>query len=414
MSTLTNWWLDFEEIYTNGTVLQASYGPFDYDINENISVNQLLFDINSKFIQRRGANEYPLYSIEARIFGGYYNNAEPQANFAIKYTISVLSRDSLAGRLSEYKISFRNGPHGFNVPVYANDAPVPRGEITIKSDMDTRAAVIPYSSHINTILDKPPVPPDFRIVPYSGVSNRLLLLLNSSTGEFDATPVLIKESDLESVVNQYVAQTNNPITIEDAQEKINNRTLKITYKNDDPIDRYEIFRTTTKPNSYADFALAEAPYQTVSGRITIDKRASGAHLIDDVRPNTKYYYCVRAIDVHNNFSNPTHVFEAELVDNEGQIYLILKTIYFEEKIESSQTKAGRRYIYIEPSLRNVAYNASIDPEQPSNQAPSNNILGPEGDADCWDKTLKIRVTSKKTGRKVDLNVTFKNTGVVTP
>jgi hypothetical protein len=119
-------------------------------------------------------------------------------------------------------------------------------------------------------------------------------------------------------------------------------------------------------------------------------------------------------DVHNNFSNPTHVFEAELVDNEGQIYLILKTIYFEEKLESSQTKAGRRYIYIEPSLRNVAYNASIDPEQSSNQAPSNNILGPEGDADCWDKTLKIRVTSKKTGRKVDLNVTFKNTGVVTP
>jgi hypothetical protein len=158
-------------------------------LSTNISVNQFLSDINSKFIQRRGANEYPLYSIEARVFGGYYNNLEPQDNFAIKYIISVLSRDSLAGRLSEYKISFRNGPHGFNVPVYANDAPVPR-----------RAVVIPYSSHINTILDKPPVPPDFRIVPYSGVSNRLLLLLNSSTGEFDATPVLIKESDLESVV----------------------------------------------------------------------------------------------------------------------------------------------------------------------------------------------------------------------
>ena len=71
------------------------------------------------------------------------------------------------GGLDKYKIAFRNGPHGSNTPVYINDAPVPRGEITIKSDMDTRAAVIPYSTHINTILDNPPVPPDFRIVPLS-------------------------------------------------------------------------------------------------------------------------------------------------------------------------------------------------------------------------------------------------------
>ena len=146
----------------------------------------------------------------------------------------------------------------------------------------------------------------------------------------------------------------------------------------------------------------------------MDKRASGAHLIDEVQPNTKYYYCVRAIDVHNNFSNPTHVFEAELVDNEGQVYLILKTIYFEETIERIETKAGRRYIYIEPSLRNVAYNASIEPDDAPSTLPDDNILGPGGDEACWDQTLKIRVTSKKTGKKVDLNVTFKNTGVITP
>ncbi|MEK9694842.1 MAG: hypothetical protein VW270_03700 [Candidatus Poseidoniales archaeon] len=416
MTTLTNWWLDFDEVFNDGTTLQTSYGPFEYDVNGEISVQQFLDDINAAFDERgRGRRiARPSYQISAQILGGYYNDDAPKNNFAVKYTITTLDDGDLNGGLSEYQIAFRNGPHGSNTPVYINDAPVPRGEITIKSDMDTRAAVIPYSTHINTILDNPPVPPDIRIVPFSGVGNRLLLLLNSSTGEFDATPVLIKDTDLEAVVNQYVAQTNEPISLVDAQEQINNRALKITYKNDDPIDRYEIFRTTTKPNSYADFASDGGDYKTASGRITMDKRASGAHLIDDVQPNTKYYYCVRAIDVHNNFSNPTHVFEAELVDNEGQVYLILKTIYFEETIERIETKTGRRYIYIEPSLRNVAYNASIGPNQSSGQAPSPNILGPDGDADCWDKTLKIRVTSKKTGKKVDLNVTFKNSGVVTP
>jgi len=432
----TKWYLDFEEVYSTTSfppiqIKNVSYGPFQYSDNETISVQDLLDDINEAFQDRYNhelpSKSGPLYEITAQIIGGYDDNYDPLNNFAVKYQIQCVEREGRPDTgdqllivtnpgplLTRFRVRFRTGPNGFTVPVYQNDEPVPRGEITLKSDMDTRAVVLPYSTHINTILDNPPVAPDFRIVPFSGVSNRLLLLLNSSTGEFDATPVLIKNSDLEAVANQYVAQTNEPISLVEAQEQINNRQLTITYKNDDPIDRYEIFRTTTKPNSYADFAASEAPYRVISGRIAMDKRASGAHLIDDVQSNTKYYYCVRAIDVHNNFSNPTHVFEAELVDNEGQVYLILKTIYFEETIERIETKTGRRYIYIEPSLRNVTYDTSISPDQASNQAPSSNILGPDGDADCWDKTLKIRVTSKKTGKKVDLNVTFKNSGVVTP
>ena len=429
MTTITNWYLDFEENYINpddgetyfGTY---SYGPFEYANNEIVSVADLLSDINDAFQERHAYQSLingtpPLYSITANVLGGYYDGPQdPKSDFTIKYEISCIGRTGLFNSsrlLTSFRVVFRTGPHGFYTPVYQNDEPVPRGIITIKSNMDTRAAVIPYSRHINTILDNPPVPPDIRIVPFSGVGNRLLLLLNSSTGEFDATPVLIKDTDLEAVVNQYVAQTNEPISLVDAQEQINNRELTITYKNDDPIDRYEIFRTTTKPNSYADFAAAQAPYRVISGRITMDKRASGAHLIDDIQPNTKYYYCVRAIDVHNNFSNPTHVFEAELVDNEGQVYLILKTIYFEETIERIETKAGRRYIYIEPSLRNITFNESIEnlPADPSQES-GDDMLGPGDEERCWNQTLKIRVTSKKTGKKVDLNVTFKNSGVVTP
>ncbi len=431
LTTTTEWYLDFEEEYLsiitdNSFSRSHSYGPFQYNDNEVISVQDLLNDINRAFGDRHYGDENgPLYEITAEILGGYYTTdgvrGQPQNNFAIKYEIrcaSITGNTPTPHTLTSFRVVFRRGPHGFNTPVNINEE-VPFGEITIRSDMDTRAVALPYSTHINAILDNPPVPPDFRIVPFSGVSNRLLLLLNSSTGEFDATPVIIKETDLEAVVNQYVAQTNEPISLVEAQEQINNKQLTINYKNDDPIDRYEIFRTTTKPNSYADFAADAVPYRVISGRITMDKRASGAHLIDEVQSNTKYYYCVRAIDVHNNFSNPTHVFEAELVDNEGQVYLILKTIYFEETIERIETKAGRRYIYIEPSLRNLSYAPdTADSEASSNDNPGSNKLnqteGDNIDADCWDKTLKIRVTSKKTGKKVDLNVTFKNSGVITP
>tara|TARA_B100000700_G_C14981976_1_gene826866 strand:+ start:91 stop:1389 length:1299 start_codon:yes stop_codon:yes gene_type:complete len=426
----TEWWFDMEEEYNDGTVVEFSFGPLQYNYDSVISVQQFVDDINNLFENTyRAANNpgeaYPLYYIYAKTLGGYYNDNRTKNNFNLRYYIQAVfheGQDVVYGGLNTFKIKFKTGPHGFEVADLQNAGIVPRGVATIKSDLDARAAVIPYSSHISTILDNPPVPPDFRIVPYSGVSNRLLLLLNSSTGEYTTTPVIIKETDRDAIINQYVAQGNTLATDVTLEELIENGKLRITYKNDDPIDRYEIFRTTTKPNSYTDFAVSGAPHKIISGRITIDKRASGAHLIDKVIPNTKYYYCVRAIDVHNNFSNPTHIFEAELVDNEGQVYLILKTIYLENITDQKiKTKSGRRYVYIEPSLRNLQYTTPISQTATTSTLPGNNILDQVTltdagniDADCWDKTLKIRVTSKKTGRKVDLNVTFKNTGVITP
>jgi hypothetical protein len=425
MVALTQWYLDFTEIYGNGNEGNYSYGPFEYAVENDVAVSQFVADINAQFDQRADNGPAPRYKIQAVLLGGYDDaGLLPLDNFSIRYSIRVMDRGPSGGGVQEYKIAFRNGPHGFDTPIVdlGDSGTIPRGELTIKSRPDTRLAEIPYSSHINVILDKPPVPPDFRIVPFNGVSNRLLLLLNSSTGEYLSAPVLIKETDLDAVMNQYVAQTGIPISADQARQQIEEGTLLLTYRNDDPIDRYEIFRTTTRPTSYTDFAIDEAPYKTVSGRITIDKRATGAHLIDSIAPNTKYYYCVRGIDVHNNFSNPTHVFEAEMVDNEGQIYLILKVIYFANNEKPKEVKEGRRYIYIEPSLRNLEYNVPIDPMALPSTLPGNNVLdqvtqddaGNNIDADCWDKTLKIRVTSKKTGKKVDLNVTFKNTGVITP
>ncbi len=428
----TEWWFDFEEEYNDGTVVEFSFGPLQYNYDSVISVQQFVADIQNLFDNTVraspgiGVGEYPDYTIIVQLVGGYYNTNQAKNNFAIKYRILATDngQNPIYGGLKSYRLKLADGPHGFNVATLQNSGALPRGEVTIKSDLDARAAVIPYSSHISTILDNPPVPPDFRIVPYSGVSNRLLLSLNSSTGEHTTVPVIIKETDRDAIANQYVAQGGTLLT-EDVtlEELIEGGKLRITYKNDDPIDRYEIFRTTTKPNSYKDFALNDAPYRIVSGKITLNKRASGAHLIDEVLPNTKYYYCVRAIDVHNNFSNPTHIFEAELVDNEGQSYLILKTIYLESIIDRNiKTKTGRRYIYIEPSLRNLQYLGAVNEAATTSTLPGNNVLdqvlqdeaGNNIDADCWDKTLKIRVTSKKTGKKVDLNVTFKNTGVITP
>ena len=107
-----------------------------------------------------------------------------------------------------------------------------------------------------------------------------------------------------------------------------------------------------------------------------------------------------------------------MVDNKGQMFMRQKIFSFKPK-KLDYKKAGRRYLAIEPRYEQMVYDQAA--EQPGNvalnQAPSSDILGTSAVRDVssvWGKKFKVRVTSKKTGRKIDLNVAFKNTGVVIP
>ena len=118
---------------------------------------------------------------------------------------------------------------------------------------------------------------------------------------------------------------------------------------------------------------------------------------------------------HNgNISNPTHIFELEMIDNAGQIFLRQEIFTF-ESAKPKYTTEGRRFIYIEPSLQQLALEDTASAGTPNvNNPPNSSILGGPSISKVWGETFKIRVRSTKTGRKLDLNITFKNTGIVNP
>jgi len=349
--------------------------------------------------------------------------ADEVSSFAIEYNLKQhpdvpYNAPPSWGTLVEFTLELRDGLHGYEtIPDHASDTPY--GDVYIENYPSTEGVVLDYSSHLATVLDRPPVPPNIKIVPFVGVSNKVLLLLNSNTGEYLARPVVILDSDADAIANQYVSLTGTPINPADVREEIHNpaSALKLQYKTDDPISKYEVFRLTTKPTSYEDFNTTLNPYDIVSGEVTMRKKSSAAFLIDDIEPNTKYYYCARAVDVHNNFSNPTHVFEVEMADNDGQVYLILKTILFDAP-DADTIKTGKKFIYIEPSARNMdipsmpVSDSSVD--DIPNTAPAPLFGALDGGNACWGKTFKVRLTSKKSNKKIDLNILFKNTGVLNP
>ena len=410
----TNWYLDIEEKWSSATNQVYTAGPFMY--SSNMTLEEFMDDVNDALAQVNStrASGQPQYEMTVQIFAPTRANLNTLNNFMIRY--NILQTDSVNysswGSFQGFRIAFRDGPHGYRSPWF-DEGDTPRGNFAFTNYSDTRAAMLPYASEMVTIEDSPPVAPNISIVPYSGVSNRLLLLLNTGTGEFTASPVVIKQDDIDKILQIYSSQNNTSIA--NAQLMLAMGDLKLNYKTDDPISRYEVFRTTSRPSSYEDFGGNNTPYKVVTGKIRLDKETSAAHLVDKIIPNTKYYYCFRAIDVHNNVSNPTHVFEVEMVDNQGQIYMILNTFMFTADVSDKTTKPGRRYIYIEPALRNVTYDGNIAAETTESTIPGGGgaILGPQTD-NCWEKTFKVRLTSKKTGKKVDINILCKNTGVLNP
>ena len=148
-----------------------------------------------------------------------------------------------------------------------------------------------------------------------------------------------------------------------------------------------------------------------------DKFSTAPAFVDNIQPNRKYWYCARSIDIHENISNPTYIFEIEMVDNKGQMYLRHKVVNFAPQVLNYK-KTGRKVLAIEPRSIQRYYNTTNPPSPVAlNEVPTSNILGTSEVYDTssiWNKKFKVRITSKKTGRKIDLNLTFKNTGVVIP
>ena len=216
------------------------------------------------------------------------------------------------------------------------------------------------------ILDKPPVIPDVNIVPYRAVNNRIKILMSGATDRYRATPVIMLESDREEF-DQILA----------AQLSVDG---KVEFGSDDPVDTYQIFRTQERPKSYEDFELYDQVTQSVYE--------------EQILPNSKYYYTFRAIDTHNHVSNPTPVYEVELIDEKGAVKPIIRLIDMEPPTNKTIIKDCQKYIYLKPTLKQLYF--SSDPTV-------NSIFSEPNQK----KKYKMRLTSKGSGKKIDINFSFK-------
>ena len=123
-------------------------------------------------------------------------------------------------------------------------------------------------------------------------------------------------------------------------------------------------------------------------------------LEDTIESNKKYYYVARSIDYHGHYSNPTPIYEVEILNENGLVIPITSVVDFAKKENNvDQNKSLKKYLKIQPAIRHRIFNA----EKISN----NEVQLGNDEINPWSKTFKIRLTSKSTGKKIDINFKFK-------
>jgi hypothetical protein len=238
---------------------------------------------------------------------------------------------------------------------------------------------------------------------HRGISDKLQILLNSNTGYYDEVPINILPSDPEFFEKEYLSQTG----VELSFDQIKSEKKKIAFSSDDPVDAYQLFRLSTPPTGYASFTNARVVSPSLDPTY-----GTPSSYVDTITPNTTYYYCARSVDIHGNISNPTTIIEVTVVDNEGKIFLKQKPYVFPTS-KQQLIKPARRFILIEPAFEQTIFDqTALAPGVSLEDTPSKRLGTNDLQDSVWNKQFKVRLTSKQTGRKIDLNINFKNSGIV--
>lgn len=171
----------------------------------------------------------------------------------------------------------------------------------------------------------------------------------------------------------------------------------------------EMYRINKKPESFHDFK--DFLVATIDLRIPNEVYNYADYIVTDkIRPNKKYYYLFRLLNESNMPGPVSQIIECELKNDGGYVYSLFDTIDTSEfrvdKI-TTKTKSFKKLFQLEPRIEHMSFNnAQIDFTNSAGDELNNIRVGTKAENSLWDKKFKIRLTSKKTGKKIDLNTSF--------
>jgi hypothetical protein len=265
---------------------------------------------------------------------------------------------------------------------------------------------VPIYSKQLTVLDNPP--PGIGVVPYQ-VKNQsqtigfYIKLENFSTRTM-TYPTAVTTEEIEIKANYLTSQ--NMLDI----DTLNFGTVSQPKE-------VEIYRLSSKPSAMTDFvgSLVETKSIVLNDENSVNHQtyvSTCCFYEEKIATGHKFYYAFRFKN-ENNIPGPwSPVIQVEMIDDGGYKYAIFDSI-IEKDLKTNEGKENpfkqfKKLLMIQPTIPqiNMSYTEDIDFSQTAGEQFDNVQIASKVSDRPWNKRYKIRLTSKKTGKKLDLNIKY--------
>lgn len=255
---------------------------------------------------------------------------------------------------------------------------------TFVSRPSYKIALANFGEEFIKVMPKVQLPPFVQFMNESNAQNYVKIYLDLDNSSMNAKFIPITEEDASLIADVKTDLDGN-----------------IDFEYEMQHGLFEVFRSSEKPKSYEDFANMKT--------LDVKNKINSTSIVfkDNVIPNKKYYYIFRALNVVGVPSNPTPIYEVELIKDAQKSKVISKVITLETE-NMLHDKKFKNLLQIQPAFQQRVFNdrtEAIENMQTFKKKINDLTLGTATDK-VWGKKFKIRVKSKDTGKIVDLNVKF--------
>ena len=291
-------------------------------------------------------------------------------------------------------------------------------ELSVVCEPSIKIIEVPIHTKPEQFISLPPSIPDWKFSNETGKINELNIFLSHAMlayeGDEEVEFVPISSKDQMLLDKYYLSQNKTEGTIKTSYMYNSGRFA--IYRVDETPASMEQFGEnflTTIESDMSHLNISTGEYKPND----FDKRHSGytktpycqaAQFTDFILSNKKYYYLFRALSTHGEEGPCTKMFEVENVEVSDGSYVSVKEFEFPKQKNFSYRKQMRRFMQIYPNALQTNINQEVLNSQNQTSAYSYNQpieLGTVNKS-LWGRKFKIRVTSKHTGKKIDINVVF--------
>jgi hypothetical protein len=313
---------------------------------------------------------------------------------AIKYVDTQVKEGQIYSYDAKAVLAVFGNRYQFSNVVVDQETKQYEAKIDVINDSSIQLVEVPYFTEKYVALQPPPMTPEINIYTKKNSDNFVYIHFNKNIGTNTDDFIRIEQADTSQ------------------QEKIemiafNNASNMGFYESGDKEEYFELYRLTSPPKNYSDFANNKI----MDAKLYLDntkQNPSRVTIKDKILANNKFYYMMRAVNLHSTKSNPTIVYEVELIKDSDGSMVSVKQYHFPIPPQYQSKINFSSLFQIDPVFEQTLFNNAQDSLFNASSATNklNNIkLGMSNDS-IWGKTFKIRVTSKSTGKIMDFNINF--------